>query len=400
MDNLLNQLIEYPFTKLKRLTDENKLKFNGAIIDMSLGEPQHEVPKILLDALEKNSKFWNKYPPVNGTPEYRQAVINWMSKRYELNEKFLDPNSNILPLSGTREGLYSLAHLAASIYRDEKIYIGMADPFYQTYYAAAIMSGSKPLIFPTKAENNFLPKIDDFERDILSKLRLLYICSPTNPQGACASYEYIANIIKIAQKYNFLVAFDECYSEIYYNSPPIGALEVCYKESLTLKNVVVFNSLSKRSNVAGLRSGFIVGDPDIISGFSKMRSFGCAGTPIAILNATIALLEDEEHVKKNRALYLEKFKESERILGDYDGYKFPDGAIFLWIKVRDDEKITKRIWVESGVKVLPGSFFTLDKTKNINSDSEQKYIRVAMVNDYATTKTGLLRINKILREEI
>jgi aspartate/methionine/tyrosine aminotransferase len=392
--NKLNNLIEYPFTKLKHLLEGSKSNFHGKIIDMSLGEPQHPVPKILIEALEKNSRFWNKYPPVNGTLEYRQAIVNWFTNRYSLNKKFLDPDLNVLPLSGTREGLYSLAHLAADLYDGQKEFIAMADPFYQTYHAAAIMSDSKPLLLTAKEENNFLPRIDELDEDILNKVSLFYLCSPTNPQGASADYQYIHKVISLANRHNFIVAFDECYSEIYFKSPPTGALSVCQDNNLSLKNIVVFNSLSKRSNAAGLRSGFIVGDPNIIFQFSRMRSFGCAGTPIAILNATIALLEDEKHVKENRELYLEKFIDSERILKDYSGFNLPDGAIFLWIKVNDAEVITKRIWSEAGVKVIPGSFFSQKK-----GEPQTEYIRVAMVNDYLTTQEGITRISKILKTQ-
>lgn len=394
MSLLFENAIAYPFIKLHDLLKEKSPDQTLKQIDMSMGQPKHPVPTILTDSLMRHKELWGKYPPVNGTPEYREAVVQWFNKRYNLPHGFLNSDLQVLPLSGSREGLYSLAQFIIRTNKDKKNLVGIPNPYYQTYYAATVMNHAVPLLLTSTKENNFFPDMSSLSEDQLNNLLFVYICNPSNPHGTIADAEYIKNIILLAQRYHFIVVFDECYSEIYFENPPISALAVCHKKRLSVENVLVFNSLSKRSNAAGIRSAFVVGDPVLIQSFAAIRRFSCAGVPIPILAASIDLLRDEEHVIENRNRYQEKMQLAQKKLGDYPSFYAPKGSMFLWLDVQDGEKIAKKLWCEAAIKVLPGHLISATDKEGVNPGAS--FIRIAMVDELSIIDDALCRMTRCL----
>jgi len=391
----LDELYATPFNRLESFLANKIINSANELVDLSIGQPYHPMPKIMFDTLYKNESLWNKYPPVNATNEYRKTVSNWLEYRYGLPQQFIDDNT-VLPLSGTREGLFTIVQAVDAYKGDKKpLKVAMPNPCFQTYQAAVAMCGGTTIPLDAYKEDNFLPSLDFFTQRLCKELTLLYVCTPTNPQGMFASYDYIKKIIRIAQKYDFTIVFDHCYSEIYIDTPPVGVLEVVYRENMKLDNIIVMHSLSKRSNVAGLRTGFVVGDPNIIKLYSKIRSYSCAGMPIPIVEATIALLKDEFHVVENRLLYKNKFIAAKNIFSDYTKFLMPQGGIFLWLEVNDAEQMCAELWRQDAIKVLPGNFMTLSVNNTVNHG--KKYIRIAMVPEFEVMVKALTKIRHRIR---
>lgn len=386
----LNELHATPFNRLEKLLSKTPINKECKLIDLSMGQPHHPMPQIMFDRLRECEDLWNLYPPVNATLEYRETATKWLNKRYNLVEGLVSPQY-ILPLSGTREGLFTIIQAIDAYMENQKsLVVGIPNPCFQTYQAAVAMCGGTILPLNAYEEDNFLPSLDLFTDEFCEKLSVLYVCTPTNPQGSFADYGYIEAMVKFAQKYNFVVVFDHCYSEIYNDEAPIGVLEIINDFNLSLRNIIVMHSLSKRSSAAGLRSGFVTGDPDIIQLYSKIRSYSCAGMPLPIVEASIALLKDENHVVENRNLYKEKFKIAGEIFADYPKFKNTKGGIFLWLRVNNSELMCEELWKNDSIKVLPGNFMTLDDENGDNIGKE--YIRIAMIHDLPTMSEALLKI--------
>ena len=382
----IKKLEEYPFKRLNLLLGNLKYKNDSCIIDMSIGQPKHNQPDIINNIL-KSSNRWNAYPPTGGLDELKRSYVSWLLKRYSISEKLVDFKKNVLPLSGTREGLFSIT-LAIS----PSIVI-LPNPFYQVYLGGSIFANAKPIIINTSKKHGFLPELNKIESSIVSDSSLIYMCSPSNPQGASASMDYWIKLIEIVRKKNSILLVDECYSEIYTKKAPIGILEACKLAGHSVDNVLAFHSLSKRSNAAGLRSGFVVGDERIIEAFLKMRSYSAPTIPLPIQHASIELWNDEEHVRKNRDLYSIKFDYAEEILSKFEGFYRPDGGFYLWLKVGDGEETAKLIWKEYRIKVMPGKYLAIEN-ENINPGKE--YIRVALVDELKECKTSLDKIAEII----
>jgi aspartate/methionine/tyrosine aminotransferase len=364
-------------------------------ISLAVGEPQHPVPAFVGPVLAANIKDFNRYPANRGTDAFREAVTAWLSRRYALPRP-LDPAHEAIVLAGTREGLF-LAALAARQHAGErpgKPAILIPNPFYAAYGAGAAAAQCEAHYLPATAEDGFLPDLDSLPDALLARTVAFYLASPANPQGSVADAAYLACLIGLARRFGFMLFADECYSEIYSTTPPPGALEHAGPD---YANVVVFNSLSKRSNLAGLRVGFAAGDKNFLDRFIELRNVAAPQVPMPAQAVAIAAYGDEAHVEENRALYSAKFDLADQILGGRYGYKRPAGGFFLWLDVSahgGGEAATLKLWREAGVRVLPGGYAA--RTDAQGNNPGEKYIRVAMVQDRQTTAEALHRLVAVL----
>ncbi len=390
----LENIGDYPFDRLRALIGGIKPPTNLEPISLSLGEPQHNPPDFIKEIINRESIGWGKYPPVKGTSNIRYSIANWLTRRYQLPEGMIEPETMIIPVSGTREALFMIALAAIPEKKNgTKPVVLMPNPFYQVYLGATIMAGAKPVLVPTNRENGFLPDYTSLPKATLDSTALAYFCSPSNPQGAIAPVEMIFDLVQLARAHDFLLVSDECYSELYYGSPPAGAAEACNFLDGTLQNVVIMNSLSKRSNVPGLRSGFVSGPATLIERFARLRDYGGAPAPLPLLAAASALWLDETHVEKNRTLYEKKYKTAAKIIGERYGYYTPDGGFYLWLEVGDGEEAALTLWTKAGIRVIPGEYLA----QNYNGYHPGKgYIRLALVNDNNTTAEALKRLCAVL----
>lgn len=392
MDNpRLHHLPDYAFPRLAALLDG--LAPGAEPILLSLGEPQHPYPAFVDEILDRGRADYGRYPPIAGTAELRAAIAGWLDRRYGLPAGFLDPDRHVLPLSGTREGLFSIAFVAVPPEKGGRTpAVLMPNPFYQCYAAAALAAGAEPVYCDATRETGFLPDFaalpEAVPEDLLARTALVYLCSPANPQGAVASRERLAALLDLARRHDFLLALDECYSEIYTEAAPPGGLDAA-AASGSLRNLVVFHSLSKRSNLPGLRAGFIAGDPEVIARFRHFRSYVGPAMPLPVQAAAAAVWRDEGHVDANRALYRAKFDAAERLLAGRFGFYRPAGGFFLWLDVGDGEAAARRLWAEAGVKVLPGAYLARDTGRG---NPGARYVRLALVAETARVVEGLERL--------
>jgi N-succinyldiaminopimelate aminotransferase len=391
----LDSLSDYPFEALRTLLNNVTPQVNDEIIAMSVGEPQHQPPALLTETLRAHAHEWNKYPPMAGTPELRQAIADWLTWRYKLKPGALDIEKNIAALAGTKEGLYLFASVAVPREKAGRQPVVLCpNPYYLVYNGAATMAGAEPVFLDATRENAFLPNLDDIPEETLARCALFYLCSPSNPQGTIADLDYLKKAILLARQYDFVLAADECYAELYDAIPPPGALEACAALGQGFDNVVVFHSLSKRSSAAGLRSGFAAGDPKLVGQFKRLRDFGGCQVPLPIQHAATALWRDETHVTANRALYRRKFDLAEATLGGRHGFYRPAGGFFLWLDVGDGEAAALRLWRDAAIRVLPGGYTARAANAGVNPGSE--YIRLAVVHDEATLDAAFARMRRVL----
>ncbi len=393
----LDGLTDYPFQRLNELLVD--ITPGGEPIAMSIGEPQHNAPDLVVEELNRHRDGWNKYPPTAGTSSYRTAVADWLTHRYGLKQGWIDPDKNVLPVAGTREGLFMAAMLAVPPDKNGgQPAVALPNPFYQVYVGAAVMAGAEPVFVPATEATGFQPDLSTLEASVLDRVALAYLCSPANPQGSVADLNRLATTITLARKHDFVVVGDECYSEIYADDPPPGLLQACASLGDDLTNVLVFNSLSKRSSVPGLRTGFVAGDEKLIKRLQTLRAHGGAVVPLPLMAAATALWGDETHVEENRARYRQKFDDAADIFGSRFGFAKPKGGFFLWLDVGDGEAAARTLWQKGGIKVLPGAYLSCpDATGN---NPGEHYIRVALVHDRVTTANALSRMFEILSEEV
>ncbi len=385
-----------PFVRLRDLLAGSKP--GQSQIDLTIGEPKHAFPEFINDAIASGGEDFSRYPPIAGTEELRGAIAGWLDRRYRL-EGAISPEKHITALSGTREGLFLAAVFLTPPYSAKKTNpaILIPNPFYPVYAAGALAAGAEIIYLPALRENNFLPSLDALDDDLLQRTAALFLCSPSNPQGAVASAAYMEKAIMLARKHDFVIFSDECYSEIYFETPPPGILQVA-KSTGSFANIIAFHSLSKRSNLPGLRSGFCAGDERLIALFTRLRNVAGPQTPLPLQAAAAAAWRDEAHVVINRELYRAKFDTADEIIGGRFGYERPDGGFFLWLDTGGhggSEAVTLRLWREAGLKVLPGAY--LGAAVNGVNPAE-KYIRIALVADETTTRRALKRLVKILGE--
>jgi N-succinyldiaminopimelate aminotransferase len=395
----IDHLFDYPFQKLATLLAGTTPRANLKPLLMHLGEPQLPQPPVVAATLSENQQLWNRYPSARGTAEFRDAAAGWLVRRYNLPAGMLEPARNLLPLPGTKEGIFQLAQLAVPGPEDwidgQRPAVLMSNPTYHVYKGAAIMTGAEPIYVPATAGNNFLPDFEGVGKDVLDRTALVYLCNPSNPQGTVADRDYLARLIALARRHDFIIAFDECYTEIYRGEPPAGALEICAAMDGALNNVTVFHSLSKRSSGAGLRSGFVVGDPDLIDAFAMLRSTGGAVVPLPILAASAALWRDDAHANETRTHYVALFDMAERILGNRTGFYKPPAGFFLWLDVGDGEAAARDLWRDLAVKTIPGAYFSYPDPAT-GENPGKSYIRVALVHDLDDAEEGLTRIAEYL----
>ncbi|MGB0681356.1 MAG: aminotransferase class I/II-fold pyridoxal phosphate-dependent enzyme [Magnetovibrionaceae bacterium] len=390
---LLDHLTDYPFDRLRALLGPIDPPSGREATVLSIGEPRHRPPAFLQTELTRDLSLWGKYPPVDGTPEFRAAVGGWLARRYGLQT--LDADSQVLPLCGTREGLYMAAQLAMppKIGHKPKPIVLSPNPFYQVYSGAGVMAGAEVRFLDSTAESGFLPDLDSLDDATLARTVVFYLCSPANPQGAIADEAYLARALTLARTHNFLLVVDECYAELYDRAPPPGALAEAEKTG-SFNNLLVFHSLSKRSNAAGLRSGFVAGDPDLIKRFRRLRSYGGATLPVPVMAASAALWADDDHVAENRRLYREKFDLAESLMAGRFGFFRPQGGFFLWLDVEDGEAAAAALWREAAIRVLPGAYLSKDSAEGGNPG--QAYIRVALVDPIDRLEPALGALVKVL----
>jgi len=387
----LAELNDYPFQRLRDLLDGHAPGGPGPAIALSLGEPQHPYPDLVGEVLHDNRFLYGKYPPVNGTPELRRAIADWLGRRYGLDAGRIDPDANVMPLSGTREGLFMLAQIAVPRRKSGgRPIVQLPSPYYACYLGAARMADAEPLLLAATGETGNMPDFDLVAADTWARTALVYLCSPANPQGNFAPLDLLERLIERAREFDFVLAVDECYAEIYARTPPPGALQAAARLGGGLDNLLVFHSLSKRSSVPGLRSGFVAGDARLIAEYHKLRGFGGAPSPLPVSAAATALWNDEAHVEANRALYRAKFDLGAEILGDRFGFTRPEGGFFLWLDVDDGERAALKLWREAGVRVLPGGYLARPDGHGRNPGAA--YIRLALVQDEATTAEALTRV--------
>ncbi|MCR8826859.1 aminotransferase class I/II-fold pyridoxal phosphate-dependent enzyme [Pseudosulfitobacter koreensis] len=381
-----SNLPAYAFPRLRALLDHHAP--GGDVVHMTIGEPKHVFPAWVTDVISQNAAGFNAYPPNEGRPELRAAFCAWAARRYGLT---LDPETNVLPLNGTREGLYNVAMaLCPEQKNGQRPAVLMPNPFYQVYMLAATSVGAEPVFVNATEATGHLPDYASLAADVLDRTVACYICSPANPQGAVAGHAYWADLIALAEKHDFQIFADECYSEIYRDVPPVGVLQVARDVGADPERVVAFHSLSKRSNLPGLRSGFVTGGPDSIARMRQLRMYTGAPLPLPLQAAAASVWADEAHVDENRALYREKYDLADRILGNVAGYVSPQAGFFLWLPVDDGEAAALSLWQATGVRVLPGAYLSQKDAEGVNPG--QGYIRVAMVAPKPDVERGLTAI--------
>ena len=358
MNPLLTRLQAYPFERLARLKAGVSAPPGLTPIDMWIGEPRHEPPANVLATLRDNLHRLGAYPTTAGLPELRSACARWLEKRDRLPAGSVDPATMVLPVNGTREALFAFVQAAIDARRDPLV--AMPNPFYQIYEGAALLAGADAHFLDTNAANGYIPDLDAVPDEIWRRCQVLFLCSPGNPTGKVLSLEYLGRALALADRHDFIIAADECYTELYLDerSPPPGLLEACLAAGRSrFERCVVFHSLSKRSSVPGLRSGFVSGDPDILSRFLRYRTYHGSAMPVPTQLASVTAWQDEEYAARNRRLYQEKFERVLPILAPWFDIPRPDGAFYLWPDVRgDDERFVRDLYASQAVTVLPGSY--------------------------------------------
>ncbi|WP_204115034.1 aminotransferase class I/II-fold pyridoxal phosphate-dependent enzyme [Shimia biformata] len=384
-----SNLPAYAFPRLRALLDVHEP--GGPVAHMTIGEPKHTFPAWVSDVIADHAHEFNSYPPNDGTPELLQAISAWLEHRFGVD---LDSERQIMALNGTREGLYNAAMaLCPETKNGAQPLVLIPNPFYQVYAVATVSVGAKPVFVPATAETGFLPDYTALDPKVLDQVAIAYVCSPSNPQGAVASESYWRDLIALAERHDFQIFADECYSEIYRGAAPVGALEMAAKLGADPERVVIFHSLSKRSNLPGLRSGFVAGGPQSMARIKQLRAYSGAPLPTPLQRAAERVWSDEEHVAENRRLYGEKFDLADQILGDIPGYHSPEAGFFLWLPVEDGEEAALKAWTQTGVRVLPGAYLSRD----IDGENPGKtYIRVALVAPKTEVQDALTRLRACL----
>ncbi|MDE2050506.1 MAG: succinyldiaminopimelate transaminase [Gammaproteobacteria bacterium] len=358
MNSLLTRLHAYPFERLARLKSGVSAPAGLAPIDMWIGEPRHEPPPGVLATLRDNLHRLGNYPATAGLPELRAACARWLERRYRLADGSVDPATMVLPVNGTREALFAFVQAAVDG-RGEPLVL-MPNPFYQIYEGAALLAGARTHFLDTTAANGYMPDLDAVPQSIWRQCQVLFLCSPGNPTGRVLPLEFLRHALALAERHDFIIAADECYTEIYLeeSSPPPGLLQACRAAGHDrFERCVVFHSLSKRSSVPGLRSGFVCGDPEVISRFLLYRTYHGSAMPIPTQLASVTAWQDEEYAARNRRLYQDKFERVLPILAPCLEVAKPDGAFYLWPHVRgDDERFVRELYASQAVTVLPGSY--------------------------------------------
>ena len=375
MNPNLDLLHPYPFQKLRELFAD--ITPNPALrhVNLSIGEPKHATPQLVIDSLNANMAGLASYPTTQGSDELRRSISNWLAQRYGIPP--LDISKQVVPVNGSREALFAFAQAVIDSSKPNPVVIS-PNPFYQIYEGAALLAGAEPYFINTTAANGFQPDWSSVPEDIWQRTQLVYVCSPGNPTGAVMPLAGWQQMFELADRYGFVIASDECYSEIWFDEPPLGALQAAQQLGRSdYRNLVVFSSLSKRSNVPGMRSGFVAGDAKILEKFLLYRTYhGCAMNP-TVQAASAAAWNDEAHVEDNRQQYRAKFAAVTPVLKTVLDVDLPDAAFYLWAKAPiSDTEFARELYRQQHVTVLPGSFLAREAH---GSNPGQNYLRIALV---------------------
>lgn len=408
MNHNLSHLHPYPFAKMATLLADSTPAPSYTEIKLGIGEPKHAPPAFVLDELRENLDKIIHYPTTNGLFDLRQTIAHWLEKRFFLHH--VDAHTQVLPVMGTREALFSFVQAvinhnkpetksAQSAVDDDHPTVVMPNPFYQIYEGAAILAEATPYFVPCTLSNDFKGNYREVPAEVWARTQLLFVCNPNNPTGSMMTMDDWEFLIRLSDKYDFIIASDECYSELYFSSPPIGLLQACASLGRQdFRRCVVFHSLSKRSNLPGLRSGFVAGDATILQSYLQYRTYqGCA-MPIPHQLASIVAWQDEKHVAHNRALYQEKFALWMQELGDLLDLRMPDAGFYFWIKVPalfdgDDERFVKALYEHAHIYALAGRYLSRE-VEGINPG--EGYVRIALVASVEESREAIERIKKIL----
>jgi len=355
----LQRLQPYPFEKLAELKAGLEPPHQLRHIPLSIGEPKHAPPEFVLDALKRHLPRLSQYPATRGLPELRTAISRWAEHRFQMPAEQLDPEHQVLPVNGTREALFAFAQALVDPSQPQPLVV-CPNPFYQIYEGAALLAGTDTAFLNCDPDKGFIPDFDAVEANVWQRCQLLYICSPGNPTGAVLTTEHWRQLLALADRYDFVIASDECYSELYFDEarPPTSLLQACTELGRAdFHRCVVFHSLSKRSNLPGLRSGFVAGDARLIAGFLRYRTYhGCA-MPIPFQLASIAAWEDESHVRRNRELYRQKFDAVLEVLDGNLPVERPQAGFYLWPRTPlDGESFARELYRQQNVTLLPGAY--------------------------------------------
>jgi aspartate/methionine/tyrosine aminotransferase len=366
---------------------------------MTVGEPQDTPPPFVAEVIQRHARDFGRYPPIAGTASFRAACADWLSRRFGIAKSALDPDTQIIPLNGSREGLFfAVFPLVPESKNGGKPVVLIPNPFYSVYPAGTISAGAEPYYVPATAKTGFLPDFGSVPEDVLKRTVAAFFCSPSNPEGACASEDEWRRLFELADAYDFVVLADECYCELYDEKPPLGSLTVRHAMGRGLERLLSFHSLSKRSSVPGLRSGFVAGPADLIATLTAFRNTSAPQMPYPVMAASAACWSDEAHVEAARALYRERFAIARRILGNTPGFRLPEGGFYLWLDVGDGAKFAKELWRKTGVKVLPGAFMGTETIPGQPaSNPGHRYVRVALVHDSLTIQAALERVAEFLQ---
>ena len=394
----LNALHPYPFEKLASLFANHTAPAHLKPIALSIGEPQHAAPQVAIDALSSALSGLSKYPTTLGVPALREAIAQWLTTRFSLRS--VDAQTQVLPVNGTREALFAFAQAVVDRNQPSPLVV-MPNPFYQIYEGAALLAGAQPYFLPCTAATGFQPDFDAVDDAIWTQTQLLYICTPGNPTGALLSSQTLQKLITLSDRFGFVIASDECYSEIYQDesAPPVGLLAACVSMGCDdFKNCVVFHSLSKRSNLPGLRSGFVAGDADVLKQFLRYRTYhGCA-MPVQHQIASMKVWQDEAHVRDNRALYREKFNRVHAVLNDVLPLTRPDAGFYFWAATPvTDDVFAQKLHEHTGVTVLPGRYLGRDDHAGMNPGAG--YVRMALVANIDECVEAAERIRDFLKSQ-
>ena len=381
-----SELPEYPFARLRALLGDQPP--GASPIDLSVGEPTHAFPACVVEAVLEHGSDFGRYPSNSGEAGLLRAASDWIERRYSVSA---DPDTQFVALNGTREGLFNAClALCPDRKNGRRACVLIPNPFYQVYAAAALAAGAEPVYVSAAEETGFLPEFERVPKEILDRTAVAFICSPSNPQGAVASRAYFEKLVGLARKHDFKVFSDECYSEIYRREPPAGALQAAGAD---VETVVVFHSLSKRSNLPGLRSGFICSGPEAIGRFKWLRGYNGASLPIPLQMAAERAWREESHVAESRERYRRKYALVDEIFAEAEGCSTPEAGFFLWLPVADGEATALQLWQEDGVRVLPGSYLARE-VDGVNPGQDR--IRVALCAPEDQLRSGLEKVRKTL----
>lgn len=397
MNPNLNHLQPYPFQRLRDLFQGLTPNPAYSHVNLSIGEPKHATPGIISEALANNLSGLASYPTTIGVPALREAINHWLQRRYKIPALNID--KAILPVNGSREALFAFAQAVIDSSASQQPVVISPNPFYQIYEGAAFLAGAQPYFINTTPDNDYVMDLTQVPVEVLKRTQLVFVCSPGNPSGKVMDIQAWKTLFELSDQYGFVIASDECYSEIYFDEaqPPVGALQAAHQLGRNdFKRIVMFSSLSKRSNVPGMRSGFVAGDVEIIEKFALYRTYhGCAMNP-AVQAASIVAWNDEKHVQQNRALYREKFAAvTPRLQTVWPQTHLPDAAFYLWINTQqDDTQVAKKLYENLNITVLPGSFLAREAH---GMNPGKGFIRMALVASYEETIAAADRMSEFLK---